>query len=112
MLYAGKLNVCIRIRANTGTSFTSDMAVDDITVFEPVQNDLTHASVIAGGGCGNSNLTPVIIQLVNTGVDTIDVGTYTGFFQNWRQRSNRYHHYGSSIFSKRYILLYICKWIC
>ncbi|MBK9301206.1 MAG: T9SS type A sorting domain-containing protein [Bacteroidetes bacterium] len=73
--YAGKPNVRIRIRANTGTSFTSDMAVDDITVFEPVQNDLTHASVIAGGGCGNSNLTPVIIQLVNTGVDTIDVGT-------------------------------------
>jgi hypothetical protein len=73
--YTGKPNVRIRIRANTGTSFTSDMAVDDITVFEPIPSDLNHLSVSAGGGCGNSALTPVSIELVNTGTDTIDAGT-------------------------------------
>ena len=73
--YAGKSNVRIRIRGNTGTSFTSDMAVDDITVFQPLQNDLEHVSVLAGGGCGNSTTTPVEITLVNAGSDTIDAGT-------------------------------------
>ena len=73
--YAGKSNVRIRIRGNTGTSFTSDMAVDDITVFEPLQNDLEHVAITAGSGCGNGTTTPVEIVLVNAGSDTINVGT-------------------------------------
>jgi len=73
--YAGKANVRIRIRGNTGTSFTSDMAVDDISVFEPLQNDLAHISVNSGSGCGNSAANSVEIMLVNAGADTINAGT-------------------------------------
>lgn len=73
--YAGNASVRIRIRSTTGTSFTSDMAVDDITVFDPLTEDLEHMSVSAGGGCGNTSLTPVEIILVNAGSDTINAGT-------------------------------------
>lgn len=73
--FGGKSNVRIRIRGITGTSFTSDMAVDDIEVYQPVANDIDVFKVLAGGGCGNSVTTPVVISMINTGSNTIPAGT-------------------------------------
>lgn len=69
--YAGRPSVRIRIRGNTGTSFTSDMAVDDIEVYEPQPFDVNMVSVNAGGGCGNDVNTPVTVTYNNAGTDTI-----------------------------------------
>ncbi|MDP2388418.1 MAG: T9SS type A sorting domain-containing protein [Bacteroidota bacterium] len=73
--FAGKPNVRIRIRSTTGTSFTSDMAVDDIEVFQPLAEDLNAHNVSAGGGCGNSINTPVILTMINAGSNPIPAGT-------------------------------------
>lgn len=72
---AGRPSTRIRLRMVTGTSFTSDAAVDDITVYVPQPNDITVNAVNAGGGCGNSPCTPVFLELVNSGTDTINAGT-------------------------------------
>lgn len=72
--YAGRPSVRLRIRAQTGSSFTSDAAVDDINIFDPVPYDLEAVSVNAGGGCGNSSTTPVTIQFTNAGADSLNVG--------------------------------------
>ncbi|TND09612.1 MAG: hypothetical protein FD123_969, partial [Bacteroidetes bacterium] len=71
----GRPSVRIRIRAQTGTSFTSDMAVDDIEVYEPLPADLKAYTVVAGGNCGNSVTTPVELTLINAGTNTIPAGT-------------------------------------
>lgn len=73
--YAGMDSVRIRIRMNTGTSFTSDAGVDDISVYQPLSDDLSVISVVAGGGCGNSSCTPALAQLYNAGTNTIVAGT-------------------------------------
>lgn len=72
---ANRPNVRIRFRMATGTSFTSDAAVDDITVYQPQPNDLTMEALSVGGGCGNSACTPVEITLINNGTATIPAGT-------------------------------------
>lgn len=72
--FAGHANVRLRIRAQTGTSFTSDMAVDDIEVYEPQAFDIDMLWVNAGGGCGNSVNTPVNVTYYNAGSDTIASG--------------------------------------
>ncbi len=72
--YAGRPSIRLRFRGQTGTSFTSDMAIDDVEVFEPVAFDVNMVSVNAGGGCGNSVNTPVIISYSNNGSDTMEVG--------------------------------------
>jgi hypothetical protein len=72
--YAGRPSIRLRFRGQTGTSFTSDMAIDDVEVFEPVAFDVNMVSVSAGGGCGNSVNTPVIISYSNNGSDTMEVG--------------------------------------
>lgn len=72
--YAGRPSVRLRIRSTTGTSFTSDMAVDDIEVYEPAPYDIQVLSVSAGGGCGNSVNTPVILTYTNAGTDTLAAG--------------------------------------
>lgn len=72
---AGRPSVRIRIRGISGSSFTSDMAVDDIQVYQPAANDINCINVSAGGGCGNSPNTPVFISLNNYGSDTIPAGT-------------------------------------
>lgn len=72
---ANRPSTRIRIRMITGTSFTSDAAVDDITVYQPQPNDVNMSGVSVGGGCGNSICTPVVITLVNAGADTINAGT-------------------------------------
>lgn len=73
--YAGRPSVRIRIRAMTGTSFTSDMAVDDITVYQPLADDINMYTVNAGGGCGNSVNTPVTINMINMGSNAIPAST-------------------------------------
>lgn len=73
--FSGKDSVRIRIRGITGTSFTSDMAVDDIEIFQPLPNDVNLVALSAGGGCGNSSTTPVVMGLSNFGTDTIPAGT-------------------------------------
>jgi MAM domain, meprin/A5/mu/PKD domain/Secretion system C-terminal sorting domain len=72
--YAGRPSIRLRFRGQTGTSFTSDMAIDDVEVFEPVAFDVNMVSVNAGGGCGNSVNTPVVITYSNNGSDTMLAG--------------------------------------
>lgn len=72
--YAGRPSVRLRIRGTLGSSFTSDMAVDDIEVYEPAAYDVNMISVSAGGGCGNSVNTPVIVSYSNSGSDTLNAG--------------------------------------
>ncbi len=72
--YAGRPSIRLRFRGQTGTSFTSDMAIDDVEVFEPAPYDVNMISVNAGGGCGNSVTTPVIVTYSNSGIDTMFVG--------------------------------------
>lgn len=72
---ANRPSVRIRIRMVTGTSFTSDAAVDDITVYMPQPNDLIMSNGSVGGGCGNSSCTRVEISLINGGTATIPAGT-------------------------------------
>ncbi|MCK6639027.1 MAG: T9SS type A sorting domain-containing protein [Bacteroidia bacterium] len=73
--YANEPNVRIRIRMVTGSSFTSDAAIDDITVYQPLANDIDAISVSAGGGCGNSSCTPVNFMFTNMGSSPISAGT-------------------------------------
>ena len=82
--YAGRPSVRLRIRATTGTSFTSDMAVDDIEVFDPQPYDLEAYVVSSGGGCGNSPTSPVTLQLINAGTLGYAIGDtiYAGFEVN------------------------------
>jgi hypothetical protein len=72
--FAGKDSVRLRIRGISGTSFTSDMAVDDILVTELLAQDLLGVSVTAGGGCGNSPQTPVLFTFANNGAQAVPVG--------------------------------------
>lgn len=71
----GRPSTRIRIRMITGTSFTSDAAIDDITIYQPQPFDANLAGLSVGGGCGNSVCTPVIIDIANSGSDTINAGT-------------------------------------
>jgi len=51
--YAGLSAVRIRIRGNSGSSFTSDMGVDDISVFDPAPYDVELLTLTAPtSGCG------------------------------------------------------------
>lgn len=72
--FGGRDSVRLRIRAITGSNFYSDMAVDDITVFQLVANDLLGLSVSAGGGCGNSAQTPLVFSFVNYGSQAVPAG--------------------------------------
>lgn len=72
-LFAGLDSVRLRIRGNTGTSFTSDMAVDDITVFEPAPYDLSAYSITPNNGCG-LGIETICIHFINFGSDAILTG--------------------------------------
>jgi hypothetical protein len=72
--YAGRPSIRLRFRGQTGTSFTSDMALDDIEVFDPAPFDVEVITVSAGGGCGNSVNTPVEVTYYNAGTDTLLTG--------------------------------------
>jgi len=52
-----------------GSSFTSDMAIDDVYIFEPQPNDMGILSIDApnNGGCDLTAAEPVIVSVVNLG---------------------------------------------
>jgi MAM domain, meprin/A5/mu/PKD domain len=72
--FGGRDSVRLRIRAITGSNFYSDMAVDDITVYQLLATNLQALSVNAGGGCGNSAQTPMVFGYVNFGTQAVPVG--------------------------------------
>jgi hypothetical protein len=72
--FAGMDSVRLRIRGISGTNFYSDMAVDDIRVFNLPSFDAQVLSIQAGGGCGNSPQTQMIITYTNFGAMPIPAG--------------------------------------
>ena len=59
-----------------GSSFTGDMAIDDISIFQPALSDLTPISTnLSGAACGLDSFTVVSITVENVGVDTIQSGS-------------------------------------
>lgn len=61
--YAGQTAVEFRFRGQTGTSFTSDMSLDDIEVFNQ-PDDLVMSQIISptGDSCGNTASTPITFE--------------------------------------------------
>lgn len=61
--YAGQTAVEFRFRGQTGTSFTSDMALDDIEVLNQ-PDDLVMNQIISptGDSCGNTATTPITFE--------------------------------------------------
>lgn len=66
--YAGNI-VKLRFRGNTGTSFTSDIAIDDIEIIEPVQNDIGLTNVFSPSptGCVGTANEFVTLEITNYG---------------------------------------------
>lgn len=66
--YAGSI-VKLRFRANTGSGYQSDIAIDDIEIFEPVANDVFLKSVISPNpvGCSGSSAEFLTVELENIG---------------------------------------------
>lgn len=61
-------NVKFRIRAQTGTSFTSDMAVDDFRVFNDIPDDLAITEIVSPvQDCGVTGVLPIEIEVTNLG---------------------------------------------
>ncbi|MEQ8909248.1 MAG: T9SS type A sorting domain-containing protein [Vicingaceae bacterium] len=69
--YAGNI-VQLRFRGNTGTSFNSDIAIDDISIIEPIANDIRLDQVITPNvvGCNGSPNDFVTLKLKNLGSAT------------------------------------------
>ncbi|MCB0856192.1 MAG: hypothetical protein KDD63_28425, partial [Bacteroidetes bacterium] len=60
-------------RGIRGTSFTSDMAIDDINLYEPSDYDVAAGSVVSpGSGCGLTATDTICAQIFNFGLDTLD----------------------------------------
>lgn len=73
--YAGMDSVKFRIRGVTGSSFSSDMAIDDILVFQPAPIDIQMLSVDSlNSACGLTATETVCLSFKNNGVDTLMVG--------------------------------------
>lgn len=67
-LAGGKSNVRFRIRGETGTSFTSDMAIDDFRIFNDIPDDLAITEIISPKqDCGVSGLVNVEVEITNLG---------------------------------------------
>ncbi|MCB0803872.1 MAG: T9SS type A sorting domain-containing protein [Flavobacteriales bacterium] len=68
--YAGSI-VKLRFRAKVGSSFTSDIAIDDIEIVEPVSTDISLSSIVSpSSGIGNCNGTAneyLTVELTNSG---------------------------------------------
>lgn len=66
--YAGNI-VKLRFRANVGTSFTSDIAIDDIEIYEPLTDDIELTEVISPipSGCSGTANEFVTVKLTNLG---------------------------------------------
>lgn len=66
--YSGSV-VKLRFRANTGAGFRSDIAIDDIEIFEPVADDISIVSVVSPNpaGCSGSTAEFLTVELSNLG---------------------------------------------
>lgn len=70
--YAGQSNIRLRIRGITGTNFNSDMAIDDILVYQAVGRDLQLETVLSPhSGCTLGTMERVKVVLKNFGQDTL-----------------------------------------
>jgi hypothetical protein len=67
--YSGSI-VKLRFRANTGTGFNSDIAIDDIEIFEPLANDISLNAIVSPNpsGCSGSSNEFITVELENNGV--------------------------------------------
>lgn len=70
--YAGQDSIRIRIREVSGTSFTSDFGLDDITVFQPQPYDFAGLGFLPMS-CGLGQQ-PVTVQFIHDGADSVYVG--------------------------------------
>jgi hypothetical protein len=60
-------------RGTRGTSFTGDMAIDDINLFQPTDFDVQAGPVVSpSDGCGFTNVDTICAQIINFGLDTLD----------------------------------------
>lgn len=67
-LAAFKPSVRFRIRGETGTSFTSDMAIDDFRVFNDIPDDLAITNILSPiQDCGVSGTFPIEVEITNLG---------------------------------------------
>lgn len=67
-LAAFKSNVKFRIRGETGTSFTSDMAIDDFRIYNDIPDDLAITEIVSPvQGCGLTGIVPIEIEITNLG---------------------------------------------
>lgn len=72
--FAGRPSVRLRFRGITGSSFTSDMAIDDVNVFEPAAYDYDAYRVSnPANGCG-LGLENLCIEYINNGTNTLMAG--------------------------------------
>lgn len=72
--YAGNI-VKLRFRANVGTNFLSDIAIDDIEIFEPLANDIAMDGFVGPNpsGCSGSTNEFVTVKFTNNGSSTQSV---------------------------------------
>ncbi len=68
-------SVQFRFNYVSGTSFTGDVAIDDITVREVPPNDAAATQIFANGGCGLSTTETIAIEIQNQGGLDISAGT-------------------------------------
>lgn len=72
--YAGNI-IKLRFRANVGTNFQSDIAIDDIEIFEPLANDISMNGFVGPNptGCSGSAAEFVTVKFTNIGSSTQNV---------------------------------------
>ncbi len=67
-LAAFNSNVKFRIRGLTGTTFTSDMAIDDFRIFNDIPDDLAITEVVSPKqDCGVTGILPIEVEITNLG---------------------------------------------
>ena len=77
--FAGE-NIKIRFRGITGPDYYSDMALDDIEIFEVDVNDMFMRRVLAPlGGCNVNLDEKVRVEVLNNGIDDLPAGTELPF---------------------------------
>ncbi len=79
--YAGS-SIQLRFSANRTTSFTGDIAIDDILVFEPIPQDAQMGNFLAPTeGCGLTSNSPVTVEVENFGTTTIPADSVYLYYQ-------------------------------
>lgn len=70
--YAGQSNIRLRIRGITGNAFNSDMAIDDILVYQATGRDLQLEAILSpSSGCMLGAMERVKVVVKNFGMDTL-----------------------------------------